>query len=320
VGVSAVGGKGVAQSAIKGRWRDTNIKPLLGYYGGKQRIASWVAGVIWEIPHLVYVEPFAGGAAVLFRKGRPPGLTFNQYTEVLNDINDGVIALYRVAREQPELFTSWVRLSPYSQGDFRRAKDIFKRGLAAGEVMLAWATFVVYNQSFANNASTWGTSVWQNVTSRYLAYIGGIPAALERIRQCVLASEDFRRCIARWDSPHTLFYVDPPYVGTDHDWDYSEADHEELLAILDNCRGSYILSGYAGGKTPASCQRILYKDARCSATGSGKTRRADRGVRGKTDLDVNFRRESLWICDRSSGISDDAWELLEKQWRRHGTN
>jgi len=44
------------------------VKPLLSYYGGKQRIASRILAEIEQIPHTVYVEPFAGGATLLFAK------------------------------------------------------------------------------------------------------------------------------------------------------------------------------------------------------------------------------------------------------------
>ena len=41
-------------------------KTPLVYYGGKQRIASWICSMI--PPHRIYVEPFFGGGAVFFEE------------------------------------------------------------------------------------------------------------------------------------------------------------------------------------------------------------------------------------------------------------
>ena len=54
------------------------------------------------------------------------------------------------------------------------------------------------------------------------------------------------------DGPQTLFYCDPPYLHETRtarkvygEFEMTEADHRELLAVLKACQGKVILSGYA---------------------------------------------------------------------------
>jgi DNA adenine methylase len=61
---------------------------------------------------------------------------------------------------------------------------------------------------------------------------------------------DWRDVLRRFDGPDTLFYCDPPYLTDTRSakWEYlhefSDADHEELLAVLSQARGAVALSGY----------------------------------------------------------------------------
>src|SRR4051794_15717834 len=69
------------------------LKPPIPYFGGKARIAPWIVSLM--PPHRVYVEPFAGSAAVLFAKARATH-------EILNDVDGEVVNFFRVLRERPE--------------------------------------------------------------------------------------------------------------------------------------------------------------------------------------------------------------------------
>ncbi|MBB3070162.1 hypothetical protein FHS14_003157 [Paenibacillus baekrokdamisoli] len=61
------------------------------YPGGKWAIAKWI---ISHMPqHRVYLEPFFGSGAILFNK-KPSGV------ETINDLNEEVINLFRIVREQ----------------------------------------------------------------------------------------------------------------------------------------------------------------------------------------------------------------------------
>lgn len=73
-----------------------------------------------------------------------------------------------------------------------------------------------------------------------------VKAASERLRQVIIEKQDFAKLIARFDTPNTFFYLDPPYYTKEHLYDREDADaftkHEELAAILKNIKGKFLLS------------------------------------------------------------------------------
>jgi DNA adenine methylase len=48
------------------------------------------------------------------------------------------------------------------------------------------------------------------------------------------------------DTFDTFHYVDPPYIGSNmgHYSGYTDSQYEELLSVLANCQGKFLLSGY----------------------------------------------------------------------------
>lgn len=83
-------------------YRKEIMKPLLSYYGGKQRLVSKILPYIEAIPHTLYAEPFCGGAALLFAKPKRIVTNTDFYREAINDINKLVTNFYRVAIKNPK--------------------------------------------------------------------------------------------------------------------------------------------------------------------------------------------------------------------------
>lgn len=81
------------------------MRPPFPYYGAKARIAPWIVGLMPR-EHRVYVEPFAGSAAVLFARQRPAA------HEVLNDLDGNVTTFFRVLREREAELIRVLTLTP----------------------------------------------------------------------------------------------------------------------------------------------------------------------------------------------------------------
>jgi site-specific DNA-adenine methylase len=69
---------------------------------------------------------------------------------------------------------------------------------------------------------------------------------INRFENVHIENNDLIAVIKRWDSPKTLFYIDPPYVGSDNDGykhsEYYDNDFSNLVDTLNKLKGNYILS------------------------------------------------------------------------------
>src|SRR5690349_3966237 len=86
----------------------------LTYYGGKQALARQIIPLF--PPHRSYLEPFAGGAAVLFAKPRAQ-------RETLNDADGQVMRFWRALRERPEELAEAIATTPYSCQEWRESAE-----------------------------------------------------------------------------------------------------------------------------------------------------------------------------------------------------
>jgi DNA adenine methylase len=220
------------------------MRPPVSYYGGKQRIASRIVPLIPK--HTVYVEPFAGGAAVLFAKPWPAVTNGDHYREVINDIDGRLVNFYRMLRDRGPDLVAALQLTPFSEEEHRLAKDLD----SGDELERARRYYVNISQSFANtigrgwsrNKNAAGNNhpvIWTNK-------INQLPQYLDRMSTMYISSTDAIECVKQWDSPQTFFYCDPPYPGTNqgHYNGYTDADFLLLCATLDSIKGSFVLSNY----------------------------------------------------------------------------
>jgi len=220
----------------------TITRPPVRYPGGKWRIGQWI--IHQFPPHLTYCEPFCGGASILFRK-QP------SYQEVINDLDGSVVNFFKVLRERPKELIGAIELTPF-------AREEYTLSFVASDEPLEWARrfYVRTRQAWGGMGKQTGwrfqrsdnrgkklMSEWTECDHLY--------EAAARLRLVMIEHDDAFKIMTRFDHPKTLFYVDPPYLGTSRDRQayahrLDESDHVRLAEALNSLQGMVILSGYPG--------------------------------------------------------------------------
>lgn len=286
-------------------------KPLISYYGGKQNIAKKIVDEVDKIHHTVFVEPFFGGGAVFFKRIKPKTTNNDHYREVINDHSELLINLYRVARNNPDEFKRLIDFTPYSRAEHKLAVKICKNPNDYSDFDKAWAYYVNINMSFSKELNRgWSTGVFGgNHASVWDKKRDNIPSCLARLKDVYIECDDVLNVIKRWDSPQTLFYLDPPYPKSNqgHYGGYTIDDWNELIDLLDAIQGSYILSNYQQETEPLNHDKKVVIEVHSSSSGNGQTGK-NRDKTRKTNADElgnRKREEILWIRDNSSKMREE---------------
>lgn len=222
------------------------MRPPFAYYGGKTKLAPRIAALLPA--HRCYIEPFAGSLAVLLAKPRAPH-------EVVNDLDGHVVNFWRQLRDRPDDLERTCALTPYARDEFIACADLN----IDDDLERARRWWVRVTQAYGRlQRSGWSTGVSRTGSraGTSLAYVGRFAEVAERLRTVSIEAKPAVEVIAAYDSPTTVIYADPPYLGTARRRDRgdspsyptdmpNEADHRQLADVLNTCVGVVVLSGYA---------------------------------------------------------------------------
>lgn len=217
-----------------------NLKTPISYYGGKQKLVSTILKIIPK--HILYAEPFLGGAAVFFSK-EPSEI------EVLNDTNKELMNFYRVVQNDFVGLEKEIRITLHSRDLHRKASVIYNNPDLFSEIKRAWAVWVLSSQSFsAIIDGSWGYDKGKNTTTKKISNKreGFTEDYAIRLQNVQIESADALYVIRSRDTVDSFFYCDPPYFNSDcgHYNGYSLDDFESLLKTLSNIKGKFLLSSY----------------------------------------------------------------------------
>ncbi|MFA6261063.1 MAG: DNA adenine methylase [Bacteroidia bacterium] len=236
---------------------NTNTKKPISafnYFGGKNaiKLQKFILQNLHKSPKMHLVDVFGGSAAiVLNHKGG--GIKMRTF----NDLNTDIYNFFQQLRDNSEELISKLELSCHCRQDYE-SMDL---STITDPVEKARAFFIRTVSSFGNTGSLNKNNSWSytindsryNVSqsvARLLSKIEGLHLVVEELRHIQIECRDFRHILSKYDGENTLFYVDPPYVRTtrsghiSYKHELSDQDQRELISILNELKGHYLLSGY----------------------------------------------------------------------------
>lgn len=210
-------------------------EPIVRWMGGKRRLADRILPMF--PPHDCYVEPFAGGAALFFMRPSPAS------AEVINDINGDLINLYRVVQNHLEEFVRQFKWALSSRQVFKWLQDTRPETLT--DIQRAARFYYLQQSAFGGkvDGQTYGIATTQPPGLNLLRLEESLSAAHLRLAQTYIENLPWDECVRRYDRPHTLFYLDPPYwqtagYGADFGWEQFEL----MAKLLNEIEGKAIVS------------------------------------------------------------------------------
>lgn len=210
-------------------------KPIVPWMGGKRRLAKTILPLFPE--HTCYVEPFAGGAALFFMRPEPAKV------EVLNDLSGELVNLYRVVQNHLEEFVRQFKWALSSRTVFDWEK--MKRPETLTDIQRAARFYYLQKLAFGAKPSgqTFGTATTAPPKLNLLRLEEDLSAAHLRLSRVLIEHLSWGDCVKRYDRPHTLFYLDPPYWETaGYGSDFPFAEYEEIADLMRTMQGKAILS------------------------------------------------------------------------------
>jgi DNA adenine methylase len=211
--------------------------------GGKSYLLKPLLSILPE--HVVYVEVFGGAGNLLLNK--EPA-----YNEVINDVDDDIVNLFTViSREDTfEEFNKIIQSLPYSRTVYNKMRAILKEQFEYDpfkpNIQRAVAYYYFKNASVSSRDGFGTTRTASNRGKIHANKLDKLKLIKERLRRVVIEHLDFEDCIKKYDTPDTLFFLDPPYLGAEHyyEHDFTIADHKRLLDLLPTIKGKFILTTY----------------------------------------------------------------------------
>lgn len=212
---------------------------------------KWVGGKFYSAQKIIeafpapesyttYVEPCGGAAHVLAAK--PP----HRHKEVYNDLNNDLVNFWMQCRDHTDALVERLQTLPYARSVYYD----YYHSLFDGSELEPLERAVRWFYVLRSTSTAWirpSPVGWNHIESNVASY-RSVTASFEliqrRMSHVLIDNRPFERVFEIYDSPTTLFYVDPPYIGKELYYHLGPFDHERLATLLNSVQGQVCLSYY----------------------------------------------------------------------------
>ena len=209
------------------------------YKGSKTRLLKNIISLFPKnYPSLHYVEPFGGSGVILLNK-KP------SYLESFNDIDDNIFNFFNIVKTRCSELVKKTESNLPSESEFGRCLEILKNK-ESDKLDRAYAFYLTHTAGFSGMSNKWGynKSVYRKI--HYFKKQKFFNMIANRIKEVALFNRPAEKIIKATDDKKTLFYLDPPYpeTGQFYSYNYTISDFFNLINLLKNIKGKFILSCY----------------------------------------------------------------------------
>ena len=215
------------------------VRTVAPYIGGKRNLAARLVPILAKIPHQIYAEPFVGMGGIFFKR------TTAARHEVVNDASRDVATLFRILQRHYPQFLETLKFQITSRAEFER----LTRAVPDTLTDLERAARFLYLQrtTFGGKVAGRAFGVATNGGARFDTTKLGptLEAIHERLAGVVIECLPWAEFIDRYDRPETLFYLDPPYYGSETDYGrelFGRDQFEPMAERLAGIKGRFVLS------------------------------------------------------------------------------
>ena len=215
------------------------VSPAAPYVGGKRNLSKRLVERINAVPHTLYAEPFVGMGGVFFKR------TMRPKVEAINDISRDVALLFRWLQRHYQQVIDVLKWQICSRADFDRLMNTNPETLTELERV---ARFLFLQRSaFGGKVYKRGFGVSRTTPARFdlAKLVPMLEAIHERLNGVQIECLTYAKFIDCYDSAGTLFYLDPPYIGSEHYYGpglFMRADFELLRDILSSISGRFMIT------------------------------------------------------------------------------